>query len=238
MAQNYHKLHLKVSELKVWVKPVNVFENVNTVPATRKPIISISSGDFLFHALNVSLLLAAVQLCNVLVLRSYDMKYFNFGNVSVLCKTNRSSFCLIIKFSHAVDGLFSGLGYSRKKTNRGGWGYTFLKLLLLEILPLEILQKTSFYPLKFCKIVWHPLAIPRSKTKTHGNSKWVFLEYPWKFHFFFNWLLDFPHALCFSTSGNSMPSPSFPPHVRFFSGIAHYYLGRRHGGRKHKRAFC
>ena len=55
MTQNYHKSPLKVSELKVWVKPVDVFENVKTVPATRKPIISISSDDFLFHALNVSL---------------------------------------------------------------------------------------------------------------------------------------------------------------------------------------
>ena len=35
------------------------------------------------------------------------MKYFNFVNVSVLCKTNRPSFCLILKLSHALDGLLS-----------------------------------------------------------------------------------------------------------------------------------
>ena len=42
-------------------------------------------------------------------------------------------------------------------------------------LPSEIPEKTSFYPQKFCKIVWHPLEIPRSKTKTHWNSTWIFL---------------------------------------------------------------
>ena len=33
------------------------------------------------------------------------MKYFSFANVSILCKTNRPSFCL--KLSHALDGLFN-----------------------------------------------------------------------------------------------------------------------------------
>ena len=36
----------------------------------------------------------------------------------------------------------------------------------------------QFQPWKFYKIVWHHLEIPtRSKTKTHGNSTWVF-KYP------------------------------------------------------------
>ena len=186
MAQNYHKLHLKVSELKVWVKPVDVFENIKTVPATRKPIISISSDDFLFHALNVSLLLAAVQLCNVLVLRSYYMKYFNFGNVSVLCKTNRSSFCLIIKLSHAMDGLFSVLGYSRKKTNRRGWGYTFLKLLLLEILYLWLYLRNSAEN----KLL--PLEILQNCVTPLGNSK-VKNQDPWELQMSFSWIpLEIP----------------------------------------------
>ena len=36
---------------------------------------------------------------------------------------------------------------------------------------------------------------PSKKTKTHGNSTWIFLEHPWKFYFFFNWPLEFPHSL-------------------------------------------
>ena len=57
----------------------------------------------------------------------------------------------------------------------------------------EILEKTSSW--KFCKIVWHPLGNFKVKTKTHGNYTWGFLEHPWKFHFLFNWPLEFPHAL-------------------------------------------
>ena len=30
--------------------------------------------------------------------------------------------------------------------------------------------------MKFCRFVWHPLEIPKSKTKTHGNSTLVFLN--------------------------------------------------------------
>ena len=40
----------------------------------------------------------AVQLYHVLGPRSGDMKYFNFVNVSILCKINRPSFCLILSF--------------------------------------------------------------------------------------------------------------------------------------------
>ena len=69
-------------------------------------------------------------------------------------------------------------------------------------LPLEIPEKASFYSWKFCKIVLHPLKILRSKTKTHGNSMWIFLQHPWKFH-----------AL------NCSPPP-LPDWV--FSGIAQY----------------
>ena len=46
--------------------------------------------------------LLAVQLYYVLVPRSWDMKYFNFVNVSILCKANRPSFCLILSFSCTV----------------------------------------------------------------------------------------------------------------------------------------
>ena len=42
-------------------------------------------------------------------------------------------------------------------------------------LPLEIPDKAKFHPWKFCKIVCHPLEIPRSKTKTQENFTLVFL---------------------------------------------------------------
>ena len=54
------------------------------------------------------------------------------------------------------------MGYSRKNPEI----FRFIHLLLLEIL-----GKISFQPWKFWKIVWNPLEIPQSKTKTHGNAK-------------------------------------------------------------------
>ena len=45
------------------------------------------------------------QQCNFimsLVPRYQDMKYFNFVNVSIPFKTNKPSFCLILKASHAL----------------------------------------------------------------------------------------------------------------------------------------
>ena len=74
-------------------------------------------------------------------------------------------------------------------------------------LPLEIPEKNKLSPpWKFYKNVWYPLEIPRPKTTTRGNSTLVFLEHPWKFYFYFNWLLEFPHALSSFTPGNSMSS--------------------------------
>ena len=46
-------------------------------------------------------------------------------------------------------------------------------------LTLEIPEKKSFqHPWKFSKIMWHPLVIPGSKSKTHRNSTWVFIWTP------------------------------------------------------------
>ena len=56
----------------------------------------------------------------------------------------------------------------------------------------------------FQKVVWHRLEIPRQKTNTDGNSTLFFLDHCWKFHFFFNWPLEFPHALSLMPMGNSM----------------------------------
>ena len=49
------------------------------------------TDDFLFHAQNVSLLLLAVQFYHALV-----------PIVGILCKTNKPTFCLILKVSHAL----------------------------------------------------------------------------------------------------------------------------------------
>ena len=107
----------------------------------------------------------------------------------------------------------------------GGWGYTFLnspcKFSIYDftlrnsrenkLSPLEIPQN-CVTPLGNSLVGWN------SKTKTHGgNSTWIFLDHPWKFYFFFNWPLEFPHAL-FSIH-LEIPCPQ-PPSPCFFSGIA------------------
>ena len=96
------------------------------------------------------------------------------------------------------------LGYYRKNPNRWGerggrsWGHTFLNknpgVFRFGTLPLDILDKTKLYPWKFRKIVLHPFENPRSKTKVHGNSTF-FLDHTWRFHFFFNWPLEFPQDI-------------------------------------------
>ena len=54
--------------------------------------------------------------------------------------------------------------------------------------PLEILDKAKFFHWKFCKIVLHPLEIPKPKTKIIGNNKRFFVDY---------------HSILFLTSANS-----------------------------------
>ena len=62
-------------------------------------------------------------------------------------------------------------------------------------LPLEIPEKTSFYPWKFCKIVWCPLEIPNkfffntpgnclSFLLDYWNIYMLFLQYLWKIYVF------------------------------------------------------
>ena len=90
-------------------------------------------------------------------------------------------------------------------------------ILKFVTLPLEIPEKTSCHPWKFCKIVCHPLEIPKSKTKTQENFTLVFLYKtpinstsfligPWDFHVPF---LQYPW------SGNSMYS-TLGPCLDFF----------------------
>ena len=83
------------------------------------------------------------------------------------CPARSTDNIIIVSFSKLTSHIT--MGYSEKIPNTGSWGYTFLKW------PLD------FHPWKFCKTVLHPLEIPRSEIKTHGNSTWVFVEHPWNF---------------------------------------------------------
>ena len=97
----------------------------------------------------------------------------------------------------------------QKKSKRGISGFVTL--------PLGILG-AKLYLWIFHKVVWHLLEIPRQKPKTDGNSKWIFLDHYFKLHFFFNWPLEFQHALSLTPLGNSMSStpPRLPPRLNFF----------------------
>ena len=106
------------------------------------------------------------------------------------------------------------LGYSRKKTNRGGWGYTFLKIPLEVFIFFTWLLKfpdKKLNPWIFHKIVLNPWEIPRPKAKTPGNSTLFFLGHPRKFHFVFNWPLEIPHAISLIPLEIPYPQPSPPP---------------------------
>ena len=61
------------------------------------------------------------------------------------------------------------------------------------------LEKTSFHPRKFCKNVWYPLEVPRSKAKTQFH-----MSSPWKSTSF---LIDSRNFhMSFTTPGNSILS--------------------------------
>ena len=84
-------------------------------------------------------------------------------------------------------------------------------------LSLEIRKKTSFHRWKFCKLCGrYPFwKFQRQKARLREIPLSVFLEQPWKFHFFFNWLLELPHTLssipleipCSRPPPYSLPSP-------------------------------
>ena len=73
------------------------------------------------------------------------------------------------------------MGYSRKKKKQGAGGegggaglktYFFENpagIFRLFTLPLKICDKSNLHPWRLCKIVLHPLEIPRPKTKSSGN---------------------------------------------------------------------
>ena len=91
-------------------------------------------------------------------------------------------------------------GLFQKKSKQVGWGYNFLKpphgIFRFVTLPLKILEKTSFYPWKFCRIVWYLLEIPTSKIKTRGNSTpyEFFASIPENSTSFLIDPLEFPHT--------------------------------------------
>ena len=90
----------------------------------------------------------------------------------------------------------------------------FLEILDLLLCP----WKNKVHPWKFCKIVLHSLEIPRAKTKTNGNSLWLFLDYSRKFYIFFIEPLEFSHTT-FSIP-LEIPCPQPPASVWIFFGIA------------------
>ena len=93
---------------------------------------------------------------------------------------------------------FPIIGIFQKKSKQGDWGHTFLKKPL-EFLGLSLYHEKfqteqSSNPGNSTKLL-HPLEIPRQKNKAYGNSTWFLFGHSWKFHFFCNWLLWFPHTL-------------------------------------------
>ena len=114
------------------------------------------------------------------------------------------------------------IGLFQRNPKRGGWGHTFLKkspgMFKFVILPLEVLENTSFHPWNSWKALWHRLEIPRPKTKTHRISTWVFFNTPgnstsilvdlWNFH-----LIVFQNPWRFNVLN---PTPPHHPLVCFF----------------------
>ena len=80
------------------------------------------------------------------------------------------------------------MGYSRKiQTGERVENITFwkktLRFLGLLLHRWKSRKKTSLHAWKFHKTVLPPLEILSCETKTHGNSKRIFLDHPWKFLF-------------------------------------------------------
>ena len=119
-----------------------------------------------------------------------------------------------------TEGRRGGLRKYFFQKNPGNFGFVTLSL--------EVLEKAKLHFWIFHIVVWHPLEIPRWKTKTDGNTTWFFLDHCWKFHFFFNWLPGTSKCSSFCTSGkfhvfNPPPPPAPPPPpltVWIFSGKA------------------
>ena len=118
------------------------------------------------------------------------------------------------------------LGYSIEKNEpnwgRGSWGWYFSENppgnFRFVTLPLEILEKTSFHPWKFTKIVWYvqlpPWKFQGQKPRLTEIPCEFFFEHPWKFCFFFVdprnfhiFFLQYPWKFYVFIN----PPPPFPP---------------------------
>ena len=118
------------------------------------------------------------------------------------------------------------LGSSREhpSSKGGSRGHAFLRKKL-EILGLSLYswkfwRKKNFIPWNSAELL-QTFEIPSpAKTKATGDFTWFFLDYPWKFHFFFNWALEFLHAI------SSIPlepvSSTFP--VWIFAGRVYWVI--------------
>ena len=110
------------------------------------------------------------------ILISINLKIFEFDNSIWKTKCNQ----------HSVDFYVIELFQKKSKDGRGAEDILFYPPLPLSpgvyrfvTLPLDIPKKMSSHSRKFCKVLLHPLEIPRSKTKNHGNStmfSWTPLE--------------------------------------------------------------
>ena len=121
----------------------------------------------------------------------------------------------MVNIANKIDNV----GLSQEKSIQGGWGYTFLTpcpSLLIEILVLSLCPKkfqpfTSGNSAKLCDTSWKF----QGKKPRPIEITWFVLVHPWKFHFFFNWPLEFPHVL--SSIPLEIPCPQPTPLFGFFS---------------------
>ena len=101
-----------------------------------------------------------------------------------------------------------------EKIQTGGGGDEYIlfwkpptKFLDLSLYPMKFQRKQASTPgnsAKFCDTPWKfQNQKPRSMEIT-----WLFLVHSWKFHFFFNWPIEFTRSF-FNTTGNSMSSTPY-----------------------------
>ena len=68
--------------------------------------------------------------------------------------------------------------------------------------------ENKLWPLDILRDCVTPLGNSKFKNQDPGNSRWIFLDHLWKFHFLFNWPLEFSQAL--SSMPLKMPFPQPP----------------------------
>ena len=82
--------------------------------------------------------------------------------------------------------------------------------------------ENKLWPLDILRDCVTPLGNFKFKSQDLRNSRWFFLDHPWKFHFFFNWPLEFSDALCSIPLEIPCPQPPPLPHCLWIlSGIVY-----------------